>query len=213
MARRERVVEILNIDSFFYIGGTTFVWGNMCPDIQKEGPWWSLVVTTSLVVISGHWWSLAVVGGRCLVVVVWLSVLFLSVLFLLLQKLCWLLLAVVAVVAVIAVVAVVDVVVVVVVAVAVVVVVAVVAGVVAVVAVVVVVVGVVVVVVVVVVCCCCCCCCSFRPLVRAHVFTRAPQWRSGVYVHFGHWARVFVHVEAGVVLMLRYILYTCPNLV
>ena len=44
--------------------------------------------------------------------------------------------------------------------------------------------------------------CSFRPLVRAHFFTRTPQWKSGVYVHFVHWAQVFVHVEAGVVLVL-----------
>ena len=50
--------------------------------------------------------------------------------------------------------------------------------------------------------CCCCCCCSFRPLVRAHFFTRTPQWKSGVYVHFVHCAQVFVHVEAGVVLVL-----------
>ena len=50
--------------------------------------------------------------------------------------------------------------------------------------------------------CCCCCCCSFRPLVRAHSFTRTPQWKSGAYVHFVYWARVFVHVEEGVVLVL-----------
>ena len=35
-----------------------------------------------------------------------------------------------------------------------------------------------------------------------HYFTRTPRWKSGVYVHFVHRARVFVHVEAGVVLML-----------
>ena len=48
-------------------------------------------------------------------------------------------------------------------------------------------------------CCCCCCCCSLRPLVRAHFFRRTPQWKSGVYVHFVHWACGFVHLEAGVV--------------
>ena len=48
-------------------------------------------------------------------------------------------------------------------------------------------------------CCCCCCCCSLRPLVRAHFFRRTPQWKSGVYVHFAHWACGFVYLEAGVV--------------
>ena len=43
----------------------------------------------------------------------------------------------------------------------------------------------------------------FLPTPRSRAFfTRTPQWKSGVYVHFVHWARAFVHVEAGVVLVL-----------
>ena len=52
--------------------------------------------------------------------------------------------------------------------------------------------------------CSCCSCCSSccrlllfvvpSTLVRAHFFTCTPQWKSGVYVHFVYWARVFVHV-------------------
>lgn len=74
-------------------------------------------------------------------------------------------------------------------------------------------------------CCSCCssCCCLLlfvvpSTLVRAHFFTCTPQWKSGVYVHFVYWARVFVHVLMSDCFATYFThnvtwLYTCPNLV